>query len=112
MMPLDSTQIHLTPRELGTILSHGSPLSDQLTLLYHQWTGADAWRMPTLFDPVAASYAIRPELCPTKPMHLEVDDQGFTKPESGEPNAQVCLQADEQGFRELLLQRILSDPGK
>jgi inosine-uridine nucleoside N-ribohydrolase len=112
MMPLDSTQIHLTPRELGTILSHGSPLSDQLTLLYHQWTGVEAWGMPTLFDPVAASYAIRPELCPTKPMHLEVDDQGFTKPGNGEPNAQVCLKADEQGFRELLLKRILSDSGK
>jgi inosine-uridine nucleoside N-ribohydrolase len=112
MMPLDSTQIHLTLPELGAIFSHGSPLSDQLTLLYHQWTGADAWRMPTLFDPVAASYAIRPELCPMKPMHLEVDDQGYTKPETGEPNAQVCLKADEQGFRELLLKRILSDTGK
>ncbi|HKN20820.1 MAG TPA: nucleoside hydrolase [Terracidiphilus sp.] len=112
MMPLDSTQIHLTTGELGAIFSHGSPLSDQLTLLYHQWTGVEAWRMPTLFDPVAASYAIRPELCPTKPMHLEVDDQGFTKPGTGEPNAQVCLKADEQGFRELLLKRILSDSGK
>jgi inosine-uridine nucleoside N-ribohydrolase len=112
MMPLDSTQIHLTARELGAILSHGSPLSDQLTLLYHQWTGVEAWRMPTLFDPVAASYAIRPELCPTKPMHLEVDDQGFTKPGTGEPNAQVCLKADEQGFRDFLLKRILSDSGK
>jgi len=112
MMPLDSTQIHLTPGELGAILSHGSPLSDQLTLLYHQWTGAEAWRMPTLFDPVAASHAIRPELCPTKPMHLDVDDQGFTKPGTGEPNAQVCLKADEQGFREFLLKRILSDSGK
>jgi inosine-uridine nucleoside N-ribohydrolase len=112
MMPLDSTQIHLTTQELGAILSHGSPLSDQLTLLYHQWTGAEAWRMPTLFDPVAVSYAIRPELCPTKPMHLEVDDQGFTKPGTGEPNAQVCLKADEQGFREFLLKRILSDSEK
>ncbi len=112
MMPLDSTQIHLTPRELGTIFSHGSPLSDQLTLLYHQWTGVEAWGMPTLFDPVAASYAIRPELCPTKPMHLEVDDQGFTKPGTGEPNVQVCLKSDEQGFREFLLKRILSDSGK
>lgn len=109
MMPLDSTQIHLTARELGAIFSHGSPLSDQLTLLYHQWTGAEAWRMPTLFDPVAASYAIRPELCPAKPMHLDVDDQGFTKPGAGEPNAQVCLKADEQGFREFLLQRILGE---
>jgi inosine-uridine nucleoside N-ribohydrolase len=112
MMPLDSTQIHLTPGELGTILAHGSPLSDQLTLLYHQWTGAEPWRMPTLFDPVAASYAIRPELCPTKPMHLEVDDQGFTKPGPGEPNAQVCLKADEQGFREFLLKRILNESEK
>ena len=112
MMPLDSTQIHLTTQELGAILSHGSPLSDQLTLLYHQWTGAEAWRMPTLFDPVAVSYAIRPELCPTKPMHLEVDDQGFTKPGTGEPNAQVCLKADAQGFREFLLKRILSDSEK
>jgi inosine-uridine nucleoside N-ribohydrolase len=112
MMPLDSTQIHLTPRELGAIFSHGSPLSDQLTLLYHQWTGEEAWRMPTLFDPVAASYAIRPELCPAKPMHLEVDDQGFTRPGTGEPNADVCLKADEQGFREFLLKRILSESGK
>jgi inosine-uridine nucleoside N-ribohydrolase len=112
VMPLDSTQIHLTPGELGAILAHGSALSDQLTLLYHQWTGADAWRMPTLFDPVAASYAIRPELCPMKPMRLEVDDQGFTKPGPGEPNAQVCLKADEQGFREFLLKRILDESEK
>ena len=100
------------PGELGAILAHGSALSDQLTLLYHQWTGADAWRMPTLFDPVAASYAIRPELCPMKPMRLEVDDQGFTKPGPGEPNAQVCLKADEQGFREFLLKRILDESEK
>jgi purine nucleosidase len=112
MMPLDSTQIRLTQPELGMILAHGSPLTDQLTLLYHQWTGADAWRMPTLFDPVAASYAIRPELCPTQAMHLDVDDRGFTKPGPGEPNAQVCLKADEADFREFLLARTSSDSGK
>jgi len=112
MMPLDSTQIRLTQQELAAIFSHGSPLTDQLTLLYHQWTGGDAWRMPTLFDPVAASYAIRPELCPTRPMRLEVDDQGFTKPGPGEPNTQVCLKADEEEFRAFLLGRILSDSAK
>ena len=106
MMPLDSTQVHLTMPELGAVLSHGSPLTDQLTLLYHQWTGADAWKMPTLFDPVAAAYAIRPALCPMQPMRLDVDDKGFTRPVAGAPNVQVCLKSDENGFLELLLKRI------
>ena len=47
---------------------------------------------PTLFDPVAVAYAIRPDLCPAKPMRLEVDEKGFTRPVEGAPNAQVCLQ--------------------
>ena len=113
MMPLDSTQIHLTQPELGKILSHGSPLTDQLTLLYHEWAGSwaasDAWPMPTLFDPVAVSYAIRPELCPVQPMRLDVDDKGMTRPGPGPENAQVCLKSDEAGFTELLLTRILGD---
>jgi len=110
MMPLDSTQIRLTQPELGSILAHGSPLTDQLTLLYHQWTGADAWHMPTLYDPVAAAYAIRPEICPAKPMRLAVDDQGSTRPAPGAANAQVCLKSDENGFVDFLLKRILTDP--
>ncbi len=109
MMPLDSTQVHLTLPELGGVLAHGSPLTDQLTLLYHQWTGADAWKMPTLFDPVAVAYAINPALCPVQPMRLEVDDKGFTRPVAGEPNAQVCLKSDEKGFLELLLGRVSAD---
>jgi inosine-uridine nucleoside N-ribohydrolase len=109
MMPLDSTQIRLTQNQLGTILAHGSPVTDQLTLLYHQWTGADSWKMPTLYDPVAVTYAIRPELCPTQPIHLVVDEKGFTRPGPGKPNAQVCLKSDEGGFAEFLLGRLLND---
>ncbi len=112
IMPLDSTQIRLTQPELGAILSHGSPVTDQLTLLYHQWTGAEAWRTPTLFDPVAVTYAIRPEICPMKPMRIEVDDQGFTRPVPGTPDAQVCLKSDEQAFKDLLTKRILDDAGQ
>lgn len=112
MMPLDSTQVHLKMPELGAILSHGSPLTDQLTLLYHQWTGADAWKMPTLFDPVAVAYSIRPALCPVQPMRLDIDDKGFTRPVEGPPNAQVCLKSDEKGFLEFLLKRISADSSK
>ena len=106
VMPLDSTQIHLGNQALGAIFAHGSHLTDQLTLLYHQWTGAKEWRSPTLFDPVAVTYAIRPDLCPATPIRLEVDAKGFTKPVSGAPNAQVCLHSDEKGFLDLLTERI------
>ncbi|MGB7266345.1 MAG: nucleoside hydrolase, partial [Terracidiphilus sp.] len=109
MMPLDSTQVHLTLPELGAILSHGSPLTDQLTLLYHQWTGASPWRMPTLYDPVAVTYAIRPNLCPMQPIRLQVDKEGFTRTIPGPPNLQVCLKSDEKGFLEFLLKRILAN---
>jgi inosine-uridine nucleoside N-ribohydrolase len=111
MMPLDSTQIHLEPAERETIFSHGSPLTDQLTLLYHQWaTQADNHSpTPTLFDPVAVTYALRPDLCPMTPLRLEVDEQGLTRPIAGAPNAQVCLKSDEKGFMELLLSRITKD---
>ncbi|MGB7549494.1 MAG: nucleoside hydrolase [Terracidiphilus sp.] len=106
MMPLDSTQIRLGIPEQGEIYVHGSQLTDQLTLLYHEWTGAKQWRLPTLFDPVAVAYTIRPGLCPVKPMRIEVDDKGFTRPAAGKPNVQVCLQSNEKEFLRLLLSRM------
>jgi len=107
MMPLDSTQVHLPLPDLISVVSHGSPLTDQLTLLYHQWAGNRAWPSPTLFDPVAVTYAIRPDLCPAVPLRIEVDDKGNTRPVPGPPNAQVCVKSDEKGFLNLLLGRIL-----
>jgi inosine-uridine nucleoside N-ribohydrolase len=110
MMPLDSTQVHLETAERERIFAFGSPLTDQLTLLYHQWIGNtdNHTPTPTLFDPVAAAYAVRPELCPAKPLRLEVDDKGSTTPVDGAPNAQVCLALDEKGFLDFLLGRIAS----
>lgn len=107
MMPLDSTQIHLGQPEMAAIFSDGSALTDQLTLLYHEWSGTGQWRTPTLFDPMTVAFAIRPELCPVTPMRITVDDKGFTRQEPGTPNAQVCLQSDEKGFVELLMGRIV-----
>jgi inosine-uridine nucleoside N-ribohydrolase len=114
MMPLDSTQIHLETAEREKIFAHGSPLTDQLTLLYHQWMAGTENHSPapTLFDPVAVAYAIRPELCPATPLHLEVDEKGFTRPGEGAPNAQVCLQSDEKGFLQFLLQRIAGEEAR
>ena len=111
MMPLDSTQVHLEAKDRERIFSHGSALTDQVTLLYHQWMAGTEWHSvtPTLFDPVAVTYAFRPDLCPAKPMHIDVDDKGFTRPGEGAPNAQVCLESDEKGFLELLLKRVAGE---
>jgi inosine-uridine nucleoside N-ribohydrolase len=111
-MPLDSTQIHLQTADRERIFAFGSPVTDQLTLLYHQWAAHSDNRTPdpTLFDPVAVTYAIHPELCPAKPLRIEVDDKGFTRPVEGKPDAEVCLQSDEKGFLDLLLSRVAPSP--
>ena len=111
MMPLDSTQVPLETGNRETIFAHGSQLTDQLTLLYHEWMGGTPNHSPTptLFDPVAVTYAFRPDLCPAKPMHIDVDDRGRTTPGQGPPNAEVCLQSDEKGFLDLLLRRLTAD---
>ncbi len=111
MMPLDSTQIRLETAKREAIFAHGSPLTDQLTLLYHQWRELNPGHAttPTLFDPVAVTYAIRPDLCPASPMRIEVDDKGFTRSVPGVPNAQVCLQSDEKGFLKFMLSRVTGE---
>jgi len=108
MMPLDSTQIHLEEPEREKLFGFGSPLTDQLTLLYHQWKANtdNHSPTPTLFDPVTVAYIDDPGLCPVTPMHVDVDDKGFTRRGDGAPNAQVCLKSDETGFLQLLASRI------
>ncbi len=108
MMPLDSTQVPLDAKDRETIFAHGSALTDQLTLLYHEWMGGTPNHSPTptLFDPVAVTYTFRPDLCPAKPLHIDVDARGLTTPGNGAPNAQVCLESNEKGFLALLLKRV------
>lgn len=110
MMPLDSTQIPLKEAQREKLFAFGSPLTDQLTLLYHQWVANtdNHSTTPTLFDPVAAAYAIRPELCPAKPLRLEVSAKGDTTPVDGVPNAQVCVTSDEPAFLDFLVGRVAS----
>jgi len=111
MMPLDSTQIRLEKPEREMIFAHGSALTDQLTLLYHQWLAASPGKaaVPVLFDAVAVTYAVRPELCPAKALHIDVDEKGLTLPGPGAPNAHVCLESNEGGFLDLLLARVVGN---
>jgi purine nucleosidase len=106
VMPLDSTQIKLQELERARLFSRGTALTDALTILYHQWAYQTKQETPTMFDAVAMSYAIRPELCPTKPLRLRVEQDGSTTVVEGEANARVCLASDSDRFLEFYMDRV------
>src|SRR6266478_5220032 len=108
VMPLDATQLKLDEVKRAFLFSQGTPITDALTLLYHQW----GQETPTLFDPMTISFLVNPSLCPVQPMHIRVDEKGFTRPESGPPNApiapnaQVCLDSNPDAFFRFYLNRV------
>ena len=103
MMPLDSTQLKLDEVKRGLLFSAGARLTDALAALYYQW----GQLTPTLFDAVAVAYAVNPQLCPVTPMHIEVDEQGYTRATPASPNASACLDSDSEQFFRFLLPRLL-----
>jgi purine nucleosidase len=102
VMPLDSTQLKLDETKRAYLFKQGTPLTDSLTLLYHEW----GQQTPTLFDPVTVAFILDPKICPVEPMHIRVDDKGFTRREPGPPNAQVCMHSDADAFFRLQIGRL------
>jgi len=102
VMPLDSTQLKLDEVKRAFLLSRGTPVTDQLAVLYHLW----GQETPTLFDPVTLVFVLRPELCPVQALHIRVDEKGFTREEPGAPNAQVCLHSNAEDFFRFYLRRV------
>jgi len=112
MMPVDSTQIRLDEVERNALLGHGSSVTDQLALLYHQWIDAyQPWssNMPSLFDVVPVAWMLDPAVCPPTPLRIAVDNEGYTREHAGTPNAQVCLASDQKRFFEIFMPRLLKD---
>jgi len=112
VMPLDSTQLKMDAANRNSLFRQGTPLTDALTLLYHEW----GQETPTLFDPMTITFMIKPELCPVEPMEIRVDEQGLTRPvelpkaENASslraPNAQVCLKSNPDDFFHFLMPRL------
>jgi inosine-uridine nucleoside N-ribohydrolase len=104
MMPLDSTQLKLDEVKRAILFSAGTPLTDALTLLYHEW----GQQTPTLYDPMTTAFIDNPKLCPVKPLHIDIDDKGFTRVDPGTPNAQVCMDSDPEAFFHFYIPRVSS----
>jgi purine nucleosidase len=104
VMPLDSTQLKLDEVKRAYLFKQGTPLTDVLTLLYHEW----GQQTPTLFDPVTVAFILDPKVCPVQPMYIRVDDKGFTRRGPGVPNAQVCMHSDADAFFRLQIGRLVA----
>ncbi|PPU72800.1 nucleoside hydrolase [Xanthomonas sp. NCPPB 1638] len=110
LLPLDATQITLEEPERIALFAHGDGLTDALTQLYYQWRNTDqpwASATPTVFDVVPVAWLLRPALCPTIPLHLDVDAQGYTRESAGTPNVQVCLRLDKPALIALYMRQLL-----
>jgi len=107
VMPLDATQLNLDEAKKELVFTQSTPLTDALALLFLQWSRVRRLQTPTMFDPMAVAFAVAPELCPTQPLRIVVDDEGYTRPEPGTPNAEVCLQSDPAKFFAFFLPRLL-----
>jgi inosine-uridine nucleoside N-ribohydrolase len=101
-MPLDSTQLKLDEVRRAFLFRQGTPLTDALAILYHQW----GQETPTLFDPMTIAFIDDPQLCPVQPMHIDVNARGMTLRGAGASNAQVCLHSDPQAFLNFYLSRL------
>lgn len=107
MMPLDSTaNLKLDDVKRNLLFAQGTPVTDALTLLYHQWVYGTRNTIPTLFDPMTIAFMADPSLCPVTPLRIKVDDAGYTRVEQGAPNAQVCLKSDPEAFLRFVMGRL------
>jgi inosine-uridine nucleoside N-ribohydrolase len=103
MFPLDSTQIKFDEVRRDRLFAYGSPASDSLALLYHQWHLWAGGTTPTLFDVVPVISLAQPAICPVTNLRITVDERGYTRPVPGEPNVAVCLTIDENAAQRLIM---------
>ncbi len=109
MMPLDSTQLKLDEVLRSILFSRDTPVTDALNSLYAEWSYAMQNPTPTLFDAMAVAAAIRPGLCPTRPMRIVVDSKGYTRVAAGPANAEVCVRSDSDRFFHFYIPAILKE---
>lgn len=70
VFPLDSTaNLNLDEDSRTILFAQGTPMTDALTLLYHEWAAGFGLNSPTLYDVMPVAFLINPALCPTTPLY-------------------------------------------
>lgn len=112
MVGLDVTlDVWLQEENINKLKTVKTPLMDGVLSMLEIWLERINSSQTCLHDPLAASVAIDKSLVTTKKMHvaLEMKD-GFLRTvpyEHGEPNVEVCIGVDADGFLKLFMERMM-----
>jgi purine nucleosidase len=104
--PLDATMVALDELKRQLIFTRSTPITDALALTYLQWSAVAGRTTPILFDVAALVFAIEPAMFRVERLRLAVDAEGYTREVDGPPNAEVCLDIDENRFQRWLMPRL------
>lgn len=99
--PLDSTaDLKLTPEMRVDLFRRGVPLNDALAALNSIWRHTNHWNGvdPTLFDVLAVELVAPRKPYALEKLHVDVLDDGLTKPGPGQPNTSVAISVDAAAF--------------
>jgi inosine-uridine nucleoside N-ribohydrolase len=112
LFPLDSTQIKFDEVRRDRLFGYGSPVSDALTLLYHQWRLLNSWGQitPTLFDVVPVAWLLDPRICNLVPLRIGVGNGGYTRVEHGIANVTACLDSNQEPIQKLIIDTLAPEP--
>lgn len=104
MAPLDATaQLQLDAAHRQRIFAQRTPLANALHAVYVLW----GRQTPTLFDPMAVSLMLDPNLCTLKPLAIEVTEKGMTVPIAGrKANTVVAVETDPSRFIDFYTARV------
>lgn len=104
MAPLDVTaRLQLDAAHRQLIFGQDTPLANALHAVYLLW----GQPTPTLYDPMAVSLLLNPQLCTLKPLAIEVTEKGMTVPIAGrKANAMVAVETDPARFIDFYTARL------
>jgi inosine-uridine nucleoside N-ribohydrolase len=104
MAPLDVTaRLQFDEPHRQRLFALHTPMADALRALYILWNQPT----PTLHDPMAVALLIKPTLCQSRPLAIEIDARGMTRSVEGKPaNATVALETDPQSFIDFYTNRV------
>lgn len=110
LAPLDVTDhVILDNNYLTAIFNRQTPLTDALGALYALWYRHADWATQAkMFDGVAIGMVLWPDLFKTEPLHVYVDDKGFTRIDPDKaPNCTVGVEIQTQKFIDKMCRRII-----
>jgi len=103
-------QTKMTRADVRRLRGFGTPLARELAAMHEWWFEAIGRPSSPMHDPLTVAAAIRPDLVQFEPVRAEVElKTGMVAfNDDGEPNCEVAVGVDAEGFQALFLDRLFA----